>query len=903
MPMYAQAKQFISSGAVESTDLSTLADECNRYIHLQTQKSLKSALTQARRFVKRARPHQGILLTAALRALGWVYLISGKYRSAADAYLEARALARRDGSMRSRIDRILVDVYMHLGDYKEAHRRARTAIATFSRLRARADVAKTRVNFANLYHRQDRHREAGKQYQQAITFFRASKDKLSLASCCYNYANTLVQLFDYDKAFRYYTEGEALFTELGYDLYANECRYGLAWMNMLQGNYHAALLGLADCEKVYRKIAQPKGIMVCQLDRAEAYLGLNLWTDARNAAEDAEKRARKLGVHYESAKAALFFAKASFAVSDRHSARKALQRALTGFRRENNKAFQGVALLTTALMSDNNKVDTALLNKARTLFSHAQLPLWEAFCDVQLAHVQPNKKIVRDRLRRNPAVKAVPHLYASWQTLLGDIDAGAGRLARARKHWTNAIERLESVRAKLPPVELRSAFLRKQSDPYQRMINPELESDTQQAAAWSERHKTAGLWGESKLRTKPDKLRHRAEESLAELAQRVMSLSLQIDSKTGKRSTQGSQSQKALDSLQKKVCLDLARLENPDRQGATHLETLIRDIDYASKKQPVVQFHYSYPDLIAFVHHRGQTRYVRYDDGCRLISQYMGCWQIQLNRVLAANNGWHKEDLEEESSLFRNMGDWLWSPLEIPSEQKRVLVIPEGKMSNLPWKALVVNGSPLVNSQMVGLSPSLRHFRHAGGIRVHSDAVEVFIGDVKGLRYSKEEKSIFSQGVGAKVTVHDPCLRSSIPSRRAARIWHYSGHAELRSDNPFYSSLTMADGPLFAADLRLRDNKVGLVVLAACRTGQQTFVLGEESTGLVRSLLEMGARNVVASHWAISDKSTALWAREFYKSLFTGDAVDEALRRSALAVRERYPSAYFWAGFSLFGAF
>jgi CHAT domain-containing protein len=112
----------------------------------------------------------------------------------------------------------------------------------------------------------------------------------------------------------------------------------------------------------------------------------------------------------------------------------------------------------------------------------------------------------------------------------------------------------------------------------------------------------------------------------------------------------------------------------------------------------------------------------------------------------------------------------------------------------------------------------------------------------------------------------------------------------------------MADGPLFAADLRLRENKVGLVVLAACRTGQQTFVLGEESTGLVRSLLEMGARNVVASHWAVSDKSTALWAKEFYKSLFAGEAVDEALRRSAQAVRERHPSAYFWAGFSLFGA-
>jgi CHAT domain-containing protein len=107
---------------------------------------------------------------------------------------------------------------------------------------------------------------------------------------------------------------------------------------------------------------------------------------------------------------------------------------------------------------------------------------------------------------------------------------------------------------------------------------------------------------------------------------------------------------------------------------------------------------------------------------------------------------------------------------------------------------------------------------------------------------------------------------------------------------------------LFAADFRLRDYRVGLVTLAACRTGNQSVLPGEESTGLVRSLLEMGARNVVGSHWSVSDKSTAVWMRRFYDFILDGQPVSEAVRKAAIYVRQRFPSAYDWAAFSAFGA-
>jgi CHAT domain-containing protein len=97
-------------------------------------------------------------------------------------------------------------------------------------------------------------------------------------------------------------------------------------------------------------------------------------------------------------------------------------------------------------------------------------------------------------------------------------------------------------------------------------------------------------------------------------------------------------------------------------------------------------------------------------------------------------------------------------------------------------------------------------------------------------------------------------------------------------------------------------NHVDLVTLAACRTGQQTNLPGEESSGLVRALLEMGAHTVVAGNWAVSDQSTTAWMDLFYTYYLNGTAAAEAVRKTSCAIREKFPSVYHWGAFSVFGA-
>ncbi len=898
----ADARRFLRNGEVGKCDPAALSVECDKLVRAETQRSLPAAVALARKFVEFARRRSGMSLETAYRALGWTLHSSGRYGPAEKAYQKARHIARKIPRSRAQIDRILIDVYMYLGDFDESHRRARLAMRAFEKIGAEDELAKTRVNYANLFHRQDRHREASRQYSLAADYFEVHKNDLVLGLACFNRANTQVQLFNFEKARQLYGRASDLFSDLGFDLYVTECQYGRAWIHMLEGNYHVALNDLADCEEKYRAASYAKGIVLCLLDRAEAFLGLNLYADAAVAARDGEMRSRRLDISYEAAKGAFFFAKASFAMGRQKEGRAALRRAVRGFRKERNQGFLAAVELFALQIDTGRTPDYSAFEKSRRLFSKVQLPLWSAINDIQCLSQWPDEKNAMRRLSRNQAVQTVPHLYARWQTLVGDREASQGRPQAAVRHWTQAAEVLDAVRAKLPPLEMRSTFMKERTDPYLRLVNSQVSDNPTRAAAWSERYKTAGIWGATVGEFADDPSRSRAAQSLSALADQVMAIAGRLNRKTGERTAADARASRALTKLQKRVRHDLAAVESPNGTGVDRFEALIEDIRSESFRQPIVQFHYDGDDLISFVHHRGDTRAHRYANGRRLTDEWLGCWRLLLGRNTMARRKHCREDLAEEHRLFGEIGDWLWAPLEVGSRQKRVLVLPEGRISNLPWQAIFYDRTPLASRHSIVISPSLRHHRHARKIRVRSKKIEAFIGSTGGLPNCRKELAALAGKTSDRVAIHDPCRRQHWPDDGSARIWHYAGHAQLRADNPFYSSLSLTDGPLFAADFRLKKCRVWLVTLAACRTGHQSVLPGEESSGLVRSLLEMGARNVVGSHWAVSDESTAFWMNKFYDLILSGQPVGQAVRKAALQVREQYPSAYDWAAFSVFGA-
>jgi CHAT domain-containing protein len=147
------------------------------------------------------------------------------------------------------------------------------------------------------------------------------------------------------------------------------------------------------------------------------------------------------------------------------------------------------------------------------------------------------------------------------------------------------------------------------------------------------------------------------------------------------------------------------------------------------------------------------------------------------------------------------------------------------------------------------------------------------------------------------------------------RIIHFATHGIINSERPELSGIVLSlfdsEGRSQNGFLRLYDIynlhlPADLVVLSACSTGLGKDVRGEGLIGLTRGFMYAGASGVIASLWKVDDDATAELMRHFYEAMFNeGMAPAAALRHAQLelAQSERWQSPYYWAGFVIQGQY
>jgi CHAT domain-containing protein len=117
---------------------------------------------------------------------------------------------------------------------------------------------------------------------------------------------------------------------------------------------------------------------------------------------------------------------------------------------------------------------------------------------------------------------------------------------------------------------------------------------------------------------------------------------------------------------------------------------------------------------------------------------------------------------------------------------------------------------------------------------------------------------------------------------------HIASHFVLRSGRDDGSYLLLGNGQrLSLAELaqpRFRFTGLDLLTLSACETAVPAGVdaTGRELASLAWLARERGARNVLASLWRVSDRSTATLMTDFYQALGRGVSKPEALRQAQL---------------------
>jgi CHAT domain len=207
-------------------------------------------------------------------------------------------------------------------------------------------------------------------------------------------------------------------------------------------------------------------------------------------------------------------------------------------------------------------------------------------------------------------------------------------------------------------------------------------------------------------------------------------------------------------------------------------------------------------------------------------------------------------------------------------ERDLVLVPPPG-LAGLPWSVL-----PTAAGRAVTLAPSVAAW-HAATTRVPRAGPALLVAgpglpcaepEIRALAPHYPHATVLS-GQSADVD-------RTLAALRGAAVAHLAAHGTVHPDNPLFSSLRLADGPLLAYDLERLDPPPDAVVLSACDSAAGG-ARGEELLGLALVLLHVGARTVVGTLAPVPDTAALAVTARLHEHIRAGLPVPSALAAAA----------------------
>ena len=222
------------------------------------------------------------------------------------------------------------------------------------------------------------------------------------------------------------------------------------------------------------------------------------------------------------------------------------------------------------------------------------------------------------------------------------------------------------------------------------------------------------------------------------------------------------------------------------------------------------------------------------------------------------------------SGLAR-LDELLLAPLQLAGEP--LVLSCSGPLAVLPW-SLLPSRTGLATVVTPGAGTWLR-----GSSDARPTAPRVVALAGPGLHESEKE----SRGI-AMAWRDAELLSGNEATTEAARealarsdVLHVAAHGTHRHDSPLFSSLRLADGPLYAYELDPDQGMPGCVTLSACEAGLATLRPGDEGLGLTHVLLHDGVASVVSGVARVRDDVAAAVMQRVHEEMAGGASSAEAL--------------------------
>ncbi|MEV5572859.1 CHAT domain-containing tetratricopeptide repeat protein [Spirillospora sp. NPDC052269] len=282
---------------------------------------------------------------------------------------------------------------------------------------------------------------------------------------------------------------------------------------------------------------------------------------------------------------------------------------------------------------------------------------------------------------------------------------------------------------------------------------------------------------------------------------------------------------------------------------------------------------------------RGLLQFVRIDDALwavtlvdgRPLRHELGSYahasrQVVLVHAALRNlieNEQNPDALGMLSQAARALNDQLIAPLGI--DVPELVIAPTGRLHALPWHVL-----PSLHGRPHTVVPSATAWLRARTIPEHSSSRVVLVAG-PGLDHAERETRMLRRVHPSALALEGSEAGAEAVQRAmdGAGLVHMATHGEFRADNPMFSRLLLADGPLTVHDLEDLAAPPSTVVLSACDVGRAGA--GDAVIGMVGVLLALGTRAVVASAAPVRDAASPRFMADLHARMASGVSPARAL--------------------------
>ena len=762
------------------------------------------------------------------------------------------------------------------------------------------DAALVHLQRATVLNIQGRLDEAAEEYRRALPTLKRADDRLNQARLYNNRGILHCSRGDLRSAEADLDRAQELYTGLGLHQPAADVHQNLGFVAARRGDLPAAMQWFDRADEYFHAHGLVDAIGL--RDRCEALIPARLTAEARQAATAAVGQLTREGRASYLAEARYMLAQALLLDGDPSGARAVADEAADAFARQRRRSWRALArLLSVRAAWTGGERSPALLAAARKAADDLDAAGWAAHAiDARLIAGELGLGLGRVAVARRELARAtgarrsgtVEVRARAWhaEALLRLADGnprGADAALRA------GLRELDRHRVTLGATELRVHASAHAGDLARTGLRLALEDGRpDRVLSWAERWR-AGCLHLRPVRPPDADTRSRRLDELRRVALEV-DLAALAGRPTGRLLTR----QAAIEEDVRRRARHARAGDRPPADPPPRRDRLAAVLG----EQALVEIMEAGGTLHAVVVAGGRARLHRLGPADRVRAETESLRSALRRAALGRGS---PESLATCLSVSRyaaaRLDELLLGPVLADVGERPLVVVPTAELHALPWSTL-----PSCAGRPVTVAPSAALWcRAATSPPARSGpGARVVLAAGPGLAHAAAEVTALARHYpgAARFTGRQATAGGVAAALDGADLAHLAAHGHFRADNPMFSCLRLADGPLTVYDLEGLRAAPRSLVLSACDSALSGIRAGDEVMGLAAALFSLGTRCLVGAVIPVPDAATRTFMLAFHRRLRQGSTPAEALALVQGAPATDPARVAAAAGFVCFGA-